>query len=932
MLVDLQTLYAEHSGKLSDKWFSNLSTYENIFSGMRENPVRILEIGVQNGGSLEIWAKYFSNATVIVGCDINEKCRELVFEDSRISLVVGDATTESVKDQIEAICGEFDIIIDDGSHMSGDIIRTFGSYFPILAKDGIFIAEDLHCSYWEQFEGGIENPSSSLSFFRRMTDYVNREHWGMEVPIEDMLAHFSDRWNVTFDQDSLKKVTQVRFFNSMALVYKGDMKATELGERVVVGSIAKVVEEPKTVKGTLSRAIPQSLNAFGPGAPRHEDLAKRLNDLTEAYELQMRASEEKIALLQKSLVTARRKPLKTLIDKIEYKFLRSLIKSKFIASTKAGERFARSARKRNPNRTDFENSFSSRENSIDYKKIVAEWALQRKSQQNRKTQILRDIGSGPKISIVVSVFNPELHHLSRMVESVQEQSYSNWELCISDDCSEQPVRQLLQEMAKKDSRIKLILRTENGHISQATNSAIDVATGEYIAFLDHDDVLDCDALFEVARVVSKNPNIRFIYTDEDIVSDDGTPIVPHFKPDWNRDLLYGHNYITHFVTIDSKLLKNLEGLRSEFDGAQDYDLILRASEHLSDDEIFHIPKVLYHWRASANSTASNSASKPYAHEAGRKALAEHLERVLSTPVLVVSGELQFTYKVVWPLQHEPLVSIIIPTRDRLELVRVAVESVLHKTDYSHFEIIVVDNGSVESETLKWFEKVQQMDKRVRVLSDTGPFNYSRINNDAVLESNGELIVLLNNDVEVINRDWLREMVSLGLREDTGCVGAKLYYPNGHIQHAGVIIGLGGVAAHGHWMFSNNDHGYYGRLKVRQNYSAVTAACLLVKKSIFLEVGGLNEKELSVAFNDIDFSLKVRKAGHKNVWTPFAKLIHHESASRGYEDTPEKKARYKSESDFMRKSWNIESFCDPAYNPNLTLDHSDFSFGPARWLI
>lgn len=932
MLVDLQTLYSKHSGKISDKWSSNLAAYENIFSEMREKPIRILEIGVQNGGSLEIWAKYFKNATAIVGCDINEKCHDLLFEDDRISVIIGDATTNSVKGQVTDLCSEFDIIIDDGSHMSGDIIRTFSLYFPILAKDGIFIVEDLYCSYWEQFNGGIEYPSSSLSFFRRLTDYLNREHWGVEVPVKEMLTHFIERWNIIIDPDSLKQITQVRFFNSMALVYKGDIQEAELGKRVVAGDIAKVVDDVKNTKVTLSEPLCQDHNPFGPTALRREDFPKKLNDISKAYEIQLRSAEEKINFLHNRIATTRRNPLRSLKELIEYALLSNLVKSRFIAATKAGKRFARSARKRDPKRSDFESCFSDESSKIDYKKIVAEWRLQRKSLQNRKKEILIKIGNGLKISIVVPVFNPELKHLSKMIKSVQNQSYSNWELCISDDCSEHSVRSLLQDIAKNDDRIKLILRTENGHISKATNSAIEICTGDFIAFLDHDDLLDEDALFEVARVVNKNRSVGLVYTDEDIVSDDDEPIAPHFKPDWNRDLLYSHNYITHFVTIDAKLLKKVGGLRSDFDGAQDYDLLLRASEHLSDNEIFHIPKVLYHWRASANSTASSGAVKPYAHSAGQRALAEHLQRTLDTPARVLSGELQFTYKVVWPMEHEPLVSIIIPTRDRLELIRVAVESVLRNTDYTHFEILIVDNGSVEGETLRWFDEIQVKDKRVRVLAETGPFNFSRINNRAVNESKGEMIVLLNNDIEVINNDWLREMVALGLREGTGCVGAKLYYPSGHIQHAGVIIGLGGSAGHGHLMFSKEDHGYYGRLKVRQNYSAVTAACLLVKKNIFIEVGGLNEEELSVAFNDIDFSLKVQKAGYKNVWTPFAELIHYESANRGYEDTQEKKERFKLETEFLQKTWNIKVFCDPAYNPNLTLDHSDFSFGPAKWSL
>ena len=413
---------------------------------------------------------------------------------------------------------------------------------------------------------------------------------------------------------------------------------------------------------------------------------------------------------------------------------------------------------------------------------------------------------------------------------------------------------------------------------------------------------------------------------------DGKRYDPHFKPDWNRDLLYGLNYVSHLGVYATALVKQVGGFRVGFEGAQDYDLLLRCIEQIDDTQIVHIPKVLYSWRASPGSTAASNNSKPYATLAGVRALSEHLERVHGRPIDVVDGPFPFSYRVLWPLDTHPLVSIIIPTRDRLHLTQVAVDSILAKTNYTNFEIIIVDNASVEPDTLSWFAQIQSADSRVRVLRDDRPFNYSALNNTAVAQARGDVIALVNNDVEVINSGWLSEMVSLAIRPGTGCVGAKLYYPDGRIQHAGVVIGMGGVAGHAHLFFPGHHGGYFGRLLVRQAYSAVTGACLVVRRDIYDAVGGLNETDLTVAFNDVDFCLKVRAAGYTNVWTPWAELTHYKSASRGKDNTPEKAARFKEEASFMMEKWLAENTVDPCYNPNLTLGRRDFSFAQPQWQI
>jgi GT2 family glycosyltransferase len=532
----------------------------------------------------------------------------------------------------------------------------------------------------------------------------------------------------------------------------------------------------------------------------------------------------------------------------------------------------------------------------------------------------------PLISIIMPVYETPEVYLRRCIESVRAQSYPNWELCIADDCSRQPhVRRVLQEYERTDTRIRVVYRAENGHISRASNSALEIAQGEFVALLDHDDELPKDALYFVVEAINKHPSAKILYSDEDKIDKDGRRFDPHFKSDWNPDLFFSHNYITHLCVFRRELLMSIGGFRTGVEGSQDYDLILRCLPHVRNDQIVHIPRVLYHWRAIEGSTALASSEKGYTTEAGIKALKDYFEENGLIGVQVGVGWSDNFYRVRWPIpEPAPLVSLLIPTRDKKEVTEVAVRSILEKTTYPSYEIIILDNGSVEPETLQWFTAIQQEDQRVRVIRYDHPFNYSAINNFGVLHAKGSLIGLINNDVEVISPDWLTEMVSHAVREDIGCVGAKLYYSNETIQHGGVIIGLGGLAAHSHRHFGRNHPGYFARLMVVQNLSAVTGACLIVRKSVYDEVGGLDEVNLKVAFNDVDFCLKVREAGYRNLWTPYAELYHHESISRGYEDTPEKQERYRREFEFMKTKWGDVLERDPYYNPNLTMDREDFS--------
>ena len=533
--------------------------------------------------------------------------------------------------------------------------------------------------------------------------------------------------------------------------------------------------------------------------------------------------------------------------------------------------------------------------------------------------------SRPLISVVMPTYNTPETLLTKAIRSIVDQVYSNWELCVADDASSEPqVRAILEGFASKDPRIKVAYRQSNGHICEATNTALGLAAGEFVALFDHDDVLSPMALYEVAAEIDSHPDAKLIYTDEDKIDMEDRRFDPYFKPDWNPDLNYGQNYTSHLSVYATELIRSLGGLRKGYEGSQDWDLVLRAIEKIPASTIRHIPKLLYHWRAAPGSTALQLAEKSYPVEAARMALEDHFrrrgEKVEMQPV--PGDHWRIRYPVPSPA---PLVSLIIPTRNALKLVRQAVTSILKVTDYPNFEIIVVDNGSDDPETVAYFKEIGRgVDPRLCVLPYLGPFNFSAINNFAVREAHGEIIGLLNNDVEAIEAGWLAEMVSHAVRPGIGAVGAMLYYPMNTVQHAGVILGLGGVAGHPFKEFPRGDQGQKNRLRLVQNYSAVTAACLVIRKDRFLEVGGFNERDLPVAFNDVDLCCKLIQAGYRNLWTPHAEFYHHESATRGVEDTPEKKARFQAEIDYMMNTWGALLMADPAYNPNLTLVGEDFS--------
>ncbi len=528
----------------------------------------------------------------------------------------------------------------------------------------------------------------------------------------------------------------------------------------------------------------------------------------------------------------------------------------------------------------------------------------------------------PKISIITPVFNIPKEILIEMIESVITQTYAKWELCIADGNSkEQDVSELLQIYAEKDNRIKIKLLQENKGIVGNSNEALSASSGDFVTFLDHDDKLSPFALYEIVNAVNKNPDSDFIYSDEDILSFNGKKrLKPHFKPDWSPDTLRSYNYITHLTVIRRALLYKIGWFRDGFDGSQDYDLILRAAEHAK--KIIHIPKILYHWRESEGSAAGNPFAKLYAYDAAKKALSEHLLRI-GLKGEVHNSPLWGIYIIKYEIIENPKVSIIIPNNNHTETLRKCIDSILDKSEYKNYEIIIIENNSDEKEIFDYYKEISRLNN-VKIVTWDNLFNYSAINNFGVRHSSGEVLLFLNNDTEVINNDWLERMLEHAQRKEVGAVGAKLYYPNYTIQHAGVILGIGGVAGHSHKDYNGNDFGYYNRLKIVQNLSAVTGACLMMRKELFTQVGGFDES-YPYAFNDVDLCMKIRDKGYLIIFTPHAELYHYESKTRGYEDTPEKLKRFYKEIELFKQKWgNILEKGDPYYSPNLTLDREDFS--------
>ena len=532
-----------------------------------------------------------------------------------------------------------------------------------------------------------------------------------------------------------------------------------------------------------------------------------------------------------------------------------------------------------------------------------------------------------KVSVLTPLWNTPENFLREMIESVQAQTYQNWELCLADgsDDAHAYVGEICREYAAKDSRIVYKKLEKNGGIAENTNRCLEMATGEFVAPFDHDDLLHPCVLYEYVKVINEK-DADYIYCDEATFKngDVNQMITMHFKPDYAIDNLRANNYICHFSMFDKKLLEGTELYRTKFDGSQDHDMILRLTDKARN--VVHVPKLLYYWRQHAGSVSSGVEAKPYVVESARGAVADHLRRHGFANFKITSTRaFETIFKITYEIIGEPKISIIIPNKDHVEDLRRCITSIIEKSTYDNYEIIVVENNSETREIFAYYEELAN-NPAVKIITYKGDFNYSAINNLGVSEASGEYVLLLNNDIQIITVNWMEELLMYAQRPDVGAVGAKLYYPDKTIQHAGVVIGLGAhrTAGHVHYRQKRENLGYMGRLCYAQNMSAVTGACLLVKKALYEEAGGLDES-FAVSLNDVDFCLKLRRLGYLNVFTPFAEAYHYESASRGSDMTGEAATRYNAESARFREKWKAELEAgDPYYNPNFSLDKSDFS--------
>lgn len=554
----------------------------------------------------------------------------------------------------------------------------------------------------------------------------------------------------------------------------------------------------------------------------------------------------------------------------------------------------------------------------DYNKWIGQRQPDAKELSNQKNT---QFEITPLFSIIVPVYKPDSKFFTEMVQSVMNQTYSNWELCIADGGN--TMEKTLAGIVKNDSRVKYVALTENLGISGNTNAALELATGDYIVLGDHDDILRPDALYECVRVINENQDVDVIYSDEDKFDcSKNKRVDPNFKPDYNLDFLRSGNYICHLFVFSKELSDKVGPFISEYDGAQDFDMILRCCEQAR--HIVHIPKILYSWRIHSNSTAGNPANKMYAYESGRKALEAHLKRIGIKGEVLINTDALGTYRIKYDVTGNPKVSILIPNKDHIDDLDKCLHSIIDKQDYHNYEIIIIENNSVDEKTFDYYKQIEAEYSCVKVIYWDSEFNYSSINNFGAKAATGEYLLLLNNDTEMINPDCIRELLSFGTRPDVGIVGAKLLYEDNTVQHAGIVMGFGGLAAHSFVDIDEEDGGYQMRARLPQDLSAVTGACLLTRRSVYEEVGGL-EAELQVAFNDVDYCLKVRDKNYLVVYNPYALLHHYESKSRGNDDTYDKMVRFESEIEYMRKKWSdILENGDPYYNVNLTLSKSDFS--------
>ena len=1010
LLPSLFDIYSKHEGKLSDKWESYLYFYDKLFKELRDKPINLLEIGVQNGGSLEIWAKYFYKALHILGCEINREAERLAFTDSRISLIIGDINELNIRREITQKNSSLDIIIDDGSHSSQDIVRSFYNYFPLLKNDGIYIVEDLHCSYWPEFEGGLFNPLSSMQFFKSLADIVNYEHWGFPYQIKDFLKSFENKYGVHGTLNFFSLIHSVTFGNSVCYIRKSSPNNNFLGYRMVVGNDS-IIADPKNLNHTYLSSPELSSEIILAQSPvlhveklkqivsereeRISDLSKTLQDRDgQIAELNVLMKDKDSQLFQLHL------NLQSILGSTSYQLSRPLRKiGKYLPLPlkRAVRRLAKTAywiltpqktserlkqikirnlkKKFNFNGLIDRNWYLQRypdiveghQDPVDHYLIYGfkegrdpnplfdtDWYLSQNpdvansgvnpllhymefGRKEGKEQNHQDLGrdiflqqqselsdqlarkiqdnfnTKPLISVIMPVYNTPKQWLVKAIESVRRQIYPHWELCISDNAStNSEVRNTLEEYAALDSRIKITYLVKNGGISENSNTALSLATGEFIALLDSDDELTPDALLRVVEAINSQQDVDFIYSDECKIDDSVNRRLYHFifKPDWSPEIMFNCMLTGHLTIYRKDIVEKVGGFRSRYDFSQDYDLALRMAEVAR--HIVHIERILYLWRSIPGSAAADG--KAFARETNIAALDDALNR-RGIPGKAIPLPHANYVRIALPT-NLPLVSIIIPSDSKENLVSV-LHSLLEETDYPNFEVVVVCNGQLaDSFTGKWSRWPQ-----LRFVKYDKKFNFSDKCNVGAEEAKGKIVIFYNDDVFPLQRDWIERLIEYLWVPGVGGISPKLLHDDYTIQYAGMISGTPGLCGTAYNNIPNDSYDQYLTMhNYVRNVSILSGACCALWKDVFLKVGGFDTINTPDGHSDLDLSFKLIESGYRCVYTPYALLKH--IGNHSWSTKPDK---YKADI-FALKRWGKNLSKDPYFTSSMkqALYH-DFRF-------
>ena len=906
MVTKYTDFFESHKGFVSDKWSFYLEKYEDIFKPYRSDHINLLEIGVQNGGSLEIWSKYFSNAKNIIGCDINQACSSLNFTDEKIKIVTGDAANKNNIHKILDVCQKFNIIIDDGSHKSSDVINSFINYFQILSDEGIYVVEDLHCSYWKEYDGGLFYPYSSISFFKALADVINFEHWGIVAKPTTTLTNLLSKHNCEIPESSLSYLHSIEFSNSMCVIKKRQPNKNILGKQRISGKIENIHKGRYILDRNLPYPPNQTSNKWDISLESQvEKLQEDIYRCNAKIEEYVNSSSWKITKPYRVFGRI----IRLFFTNID--FAHSLVCTYGITSlmekvyaTYRNEGVRGIIHRANNRKSLYKSMDGLRKPSKNTHKYTAGFFYKLPDVDDKCITL---------ISVIICIYKTPLKILKQSIYSILKQSYKNWELILVDDHSEnKKIAKLIGKFQAHDSRIKVIMRSENGNISTANNTGLKYATGQFFTILDHDDTLHPDALYHAAIAINRNPNVDYIYSDEDKLTSNGKEIFgPFFKPTWSPEYILSMMYTCHMSIFRTSLVKYLGGYNSEFDGAQDYELVLRVVNQ--SNNIVHIPIVLYHWRVWGNSTAKSIDAKPESIGRARKAIENHLNEKKEN-FSIENSEFKGHFSVNFYPKVESLVSIIIPTANgEIEIngcyeqhINAVCESILGITEYTNYEIIVVHNGDLDHSQLAWLKS----NKNIKLSHyQSEQFSLAQKINQGAAAADGEYLVIMNDDIRVISSNWLTLMLGMVQRDGVGVVGPKLLFPDNTIQHAGVVL-LGGLPGHAYYQWPEDSQGYALGAAVNRNYSAVTGACSITPKSLFNMLGGYSNR-YPLNYNDIDYCLRASKLGYRSVYLANIKLYHYEGVSKeggcSVKDT---------EVSAFLKDWGEEFKSDPYYNPSL----------------